>query len=109
MSLRTLTIQEGFEGTRPERLYFVGVDARYAYSNLQHFHVSLNHVCSIWMHTMMNKFRAGHAQSGENPELHHLLRRLAMLAERPIHAIFVADGIERPAVKRLKEVKKNPV
>ena len=58
---------------------------------------------------MMHKFRAGHAQSGENPELLHLLRRLAMLAERPIHAIFVADGTERPAVKRLKEVKKTPV
>ena len=58
---------------------------------------------------MIHKFRAGHAQSGENPELLHLLRRLAMLAERPIHAIFVADGVERPAVKRLKEVKKTPV
>ena len=91
MSLRTLTIQEGFEGTRPERLYFVGVDARYAYSSMHHLYISLNHVCSIWMQTMMHKFRVGHAQSGENPELLHLFRRLAMLAERPIHAIFVAQ------------------
>ncbi|KAI0686040.1 PIN domain-like protein [Cerioporus squamosus] len=90
-SLRTLALREGFEGLRAERLYYVGIDS------------------SIWMQSMLHQFSAGHAQSGENPELYHLFSRLAMLAERPIHAVFVADGPHRPAYKRGKQVKLPPV
>lgn len=50
----------------------------------------------------------GHAQAGENPELRGFFYRLAMLAERPLHLIFVADGALRPSIKRGKKVKKTP-
>ncbi|KAI0721350.1 hypothetical protein C8T65DRAFT_631401 [Cerioporus squamosus] len=90
-SLRTLTIQEGFEGARPERLYYLGIDV------------------SMWMQAMMHKFSTGHAQSGEQPELCALFYRLAMLAERPIHAVFVVDGPQRPAYKRGKKVRTPPL
>ncbi|KAI0666288.1 PIN domain-like protein, partial [Trametes maxima] len=49
-----------------------------------------------------------HAQAGENPELRAFFYRLAMLAERPMHLIFVADGPLRPKVKRGKQVKVSP-
>ncbi|KAI0686800.1 hypothetical protein C8T65DRAFT_649005 [Cerioporus squamosus] len=90
-SLRTLTIREGFEGARPERLYYLGIDV------------------SMWMQAMMHKFSTGHAQSGEQPELCALYYRLAMLAERPIHAVFVVDGPQRPAYKRGKKVRTPPL
>ncbi|KAH9858620.1 PIN domain-like protein [Lenzites betulinus] len=89
-SLRTLTIQEGFEGARRDRLYRIGVDA------------------SIWMRQMQQTFAVGHAQSGENPELRTVFYRLAMLSERPVHLIFVADGPMRPAKKRGRQVKTTP-
>ncbi len=54
---------------------------------------------------MLHTFGTNHAQSGENPQFRHLFSRLAMLAERPIHAVFVADGTQRPAYKRGTEVK----
>lgn len=63
---------------------------------------------SIWMHHVQYKFKTGHAQCGENPELRVLFYRLAMLAERPIHAVFVADGPLRPPIKRGKQVKTTP-
>ncbi|KAI9069653.1 PIN domain-like protein, partial [Trametes sanguinea] len=48
------------------------------------------------------------AQSGENPELRTFYYRLAMLAERPVHVVFVNDGPLRPAIKRGKSVKTAP-
>ncbi|KAI0776325.1 PIN domain-like protein, partial [Trametes elegans] len=60
---------------------------------------------SIWMRQLQQTFATGHAQSGENPELRTLFYRLAMLAEHPIHLIFVADSPLRPRIKRGKQVK----
>ncbi|KAI0327608.1 PIN domain-like protein [Cubamyces sp. BRFM 1775] len=88
-SLRTLSIREGFEA-RSERLLRVGVDA------------------SIWIQQVQQVFLKGHAQAGENPELRTLFYRLAMLAERPIHLVFVFDGPLRPPIKRKKQVKVAP-
>ncbi|CDO74615.1 hypothetical protein BN946_scf184325.g2 [Trametes cinnabarina] len=88
--LRTHAIADGFEGTRRDRLYHLGVDV------------------SIWVQQLQQVFVKGHAQAGENPELRHFYYRLAMLAERPLHVVFVADGPARPAVKRKKQVKTNP-
>ncbi|OSD07359.1 hypothetical protein PYCCODRAFT_602836 [Trametes coccinea BRFM310] len=89
-SLKTLAVREGFEGPRSSRLYTVGVDV------------------SIWMRQLQQTFAAGHAQSGENPELRTFFYRLAMLAERPLHIIFVNDGPSKPAIKRGKRVKLAP-
>ncbi|KAH9927787.1 PIN domain-like protein, partial [Fomitopsis serialis] len=80
-------IHEGFEHSRRgERLYRLGVDA------------------SIWFHQIQNTFAIGHAQSGENPELRTLFFRLARLLRLPVHAIFVFDGPDRPAMKRGRRV-----
>ncbi|OSD07465.1 PIN domain-like protein [Trametes coccinea BRFM310] len=89
-SLRTLSITEGFEGPREDRLYRIGVDV------------------SIWVHQLQQVFVRGHAQAGENPELRTFFYRLAMLAERPVHVVFVSDGPERPAIKRKTRVKTTP-
>ncbi|KAI0735529.1 PIN domain-like protein [Earliella scabrosa] len=88
-SLRTLSIREGFE-RHSGRLYCIGVDV------------------SIWMRQFQHSFAVGHVQSGENPELRAFFYRLAMLAERPVHLVFVSDGAARPSVKRGKQVKKTP-
>ncbi|KAI0761064.1 PIN domain-like protein, partial [Trametes elegans] len=89
-SLWTLSIREGFEGNRPDRLLRIGVDI------------------SIWMRQLQQVFIKNHAQAGENPELKIFFYRLAMLAERPVHLIFVADGALRPPLKRQKQVKTTP-
>ncbi|KAI0696043.1 PIN domain-like protein, partial [Cerioporus squamosus] len=60
---------------------------------------------SIWIHTMLHALSSSYPQSGENCQLRHMFSRLAMLAERPIHAVFVADGRQRPTYKRGKQVK----
>ncbi|KAJ2989265.1 hypothetical protein NUW54_g8841 [Trametes sanguinea] len=87
---RTLTIAEGFEGAREDRLYRIGVDV------------------SIWVQQLQQVFVKAHAQAGENPELRMFFYRLAMLAERPVHLVFVADGPSRPAIKRKTRVKTAP-
>ncbi len=71
----------------------------------------VTHDCltSIWMQHVLHKLSTGHAQSGENPELRTLFFRLAWLAERPIHAVFVVDGAQRPSIKRGKRVKTTPL
>ncbi len=61
------------------------------------------------MQHVLHRFSTGHAQSGENPELRTLFLRLAWLAERPIHAVFVVDGAQRPSIKRGKQVKTTPL
>ena len=60
------------------------------------------------MHHVQDRFKTGHAQYGENPELRVMFYRLAMLANRPLHAIFVADGPLRPKIKRGRQVKMTP-
>ena len=63
---------------------------------------------SIWMYQVQKSFAIGHAQTGENPELRAIFHRLAILAEQPMHLIFVADGPSRPSVKRGRKVGTNP-
>lgn len=60
------------------------------------------------MRQLQQVFSIGHAQAGENPELRTFFYRLSMLAERPVHVIFVVDGPLRPKVKRGKHVKTTP-
>ncbi|KAH9913405.1 PIN domain-like protein [Fomitopsis serialis] len=81
-------IRAGFERPHCGRVYRLGIDA------------------SLWFHQVQSTFAVGHAQSGENPELRTLFFWLARLLRLPIHAIFVFDGPERPAIKRGKRVVK---
>ncbi len=66
------------------------------------------HYISIWMRQLQQVFSKGHAQAGENPELRTFFYRLAMLAEQPVHLVFVIDGPLRPLIKRKKHVKTIP-
>ncbi|KAM5541489.1 hypothetical protein V8D89_004679 [Ganoderma adspersum] len=88
--LETLSIAEGFQGKRSGRMFCVGVDV------------------SIWMRQLQQTFAVGHAQSGENPELHTFFYHLSFLSQYPIHAVFVVDGPLRPKVKRSTQVKTMP-
>ncbi|KAI0643576.1 PIN domain-like protein [Trametes meyenii] len=89
-SFKTLTIAEGFEGTRLDRLYYIGVDA------------------SVWAQQLQRMNREDRAETSENPELCTFFHRLAKLVGYPLHAVFVVDGPLRPPVKRKKHAKTTP-
>ncbi|TCD68655.1 Gen1p [Steccherinum ochraceum] len=61
------------------------------------------------MWRIINGVSAGHAQSGENPELRTLLATLNNLLSDPVHAVFVFDGPQRPLRKRNTSVRTAPV
>ncbi|GBE83358.1 hypothetical protein SCP_0504060 [Sparassis crispa] len=85
-SLKLLALHDGFEGRPGEWLYRLGIDT------------------SIWFHQLQEQFAAGHANSGENPELRSLFHRLARLLKLPVRPLFVFDGPGRPAHKRSRKV-----
>ncbi|KAL6304644.1 PIN domain-like protein [Sparassis latifolia] len=80
-SLKLLALCDGFEGCPGEWLYRLGIDT------------------SIWFHQLQERFAAGHANSGENPELRSLFHHLARLLKLPVRPLFVFDGPGRPAHK----------
>ena len=65
---------------------------------------------SIWIGQAQAIFNSQElcAQAGENTELRVLYFHLACLLKLPVTAVFVFDGLKRPAVKRGKQVKPKP-
>ncbi|KAH9908813.1 PIN domain-like protein [Epithele typhae] len=61
------------------------------------------------MRQLQAAFKLGHAQTGENPELRAFFYRLAWLRGRTAHVVFVADGADRPSVKRGTQVRTTPL
>ncbi|KAF8226398.1 hypothetical protein L208DRAFT_1380227 [Tricholoma matsutake] len=86
VSLTRLTITEGFKANKwGTQSLVVGVDAS------KH---------SIWIGQAQAIFNSQElcAQAGENPELCMLYFRLAHLLKLPVMAMFIFDGLKRPAV-----------
>ncbi|KAM5536755.1 hypothetical protein V8D89_009594 [Ganoderma adspersum] len=63
---------------------------------------------SIWLRQCCAPFQRAHAQAGQNPELRTLYFRLVKLFARPIAVVFVADGPDRPTMKRGTHIVKTP-
>ena len=104
VSLRELTVQQGFRANKHgTRTFNLGVDARYedvTLTIITRFYC----FCSVMMVRAQAVFVHMHAQSGTQPEQRTIFHQLARLSQLPISAVFVFDGVERPATKRGKRV-----
>ena len=90
-------------------MFILGVDARCA-SEISTLYQAYTLYLGIWLNQTQAVFNHGglHAQAGENPELQVLYYRLAHLLRLPVTAIFVFDGLKRPAWKCGKQVRAKP-
>jgi hypothetical protein len=71
---------------------------------LSNYNYILSSKHSIWIGQAQAIFNSQElcAQAGENPELHVLYFHLAHLLKLPVMAVFIFDGLKRPAVKHGK-------
>lgn len=63
---------------------------------------------SLWFWRTQKVFRYQHAQYGQNPELRTIFFMLAWLYRNAVKALFVFDGVNRPSIKRNKQVSMTP-
>ncbi|KAI6029097.1 PIN domain-like protein [Pisolithus microcarpus] len=59
---------------------------------------------SAWMYALVNVFSWRQAGTGWSHEMKIIFRRLSAISQIPLHAYFVFDGLDRPQLKRGKNI-----